>query len=162
MKCVTYLQKSMPIATSTVMKSLSFLSPVCGHKATTQDLLTLTARFHEVRKDHQDRLQLELLLYQSLPDEHFSAISSSDGSTRRLDEFWNDIASLPDSQCVKGLCQLAKFLLLLLHINAFCEGLFSMVQKVKNNGRHWNSDCFKVYVRTQPYRLRQLAAELAA
>ena len=66
-------------------------------------------------------------------------INDENNKRRRIDQYWFEIPLMKEvvTQIPRfpNLSNLAKFLLLILHRNSFCEGVFSTVKKVCTDSR---------------------------
>ena len=139
MKCVKYMQTSMPVFRSKIIKSLTFLRLPERHNATSDELQEIVQRFPKVITN-TDALESEFLEYQATPDDELPAYFDDDGKPFRIDYVWNQISKITVAHTgqprFKHLAHLAKFLLLIPHSNSFCESVFSTIRKICSDGRH--------------------------
>ena len=139
MKCVKYMQTSMPVFRSKIIKSLTFLRLPERHNATSDELQEIVQRFPKVITN-TDALESEFLEYQATPDDELPAYFDNDGKPFRIDYVWNQISKITVAHTgqprFQHLAHLAKFLLLIPHSNSFCESVFSTIRKICSDGRH--------------------------
>lgn len=139
MKCVKYMQTSMPVFRSKIIKSLTFLLLPERHNATSDELQEIVQRFPKVITN-TDALESEFLEYQATPDDELPAYFDNDGKPFRIDYVWNQISKITVAHTgqprFQHLAHLAKFLLLIPHSNSFCESVFSTIRKICSDGRH--------------------------
>ena len=139
MKCVKYMQTSMPVFRSKIIKSLTFLRLPKRHNAASDELQEIVQRFPKVITNI-DALVSEFLEYQATPDDELPAYFDNDGKPFRIDYVWYQISKITVAHTgqhrFQHLAHLAKFLLLILHSNSFCESVFSTIRKICSDGRH--------------------------
>ena len=116
----------------------------------------LTSRFPAViRNEHLDKLQTELLDYQTTSNDDLPLADTY----KRIDQFWLDISKIKDSvtgiQSFPNLSNLARFLLLISHSNSFFEGVFSTVKQILTNSRqNLGKDVRKGHAHSRAYEDR--------
>ena len=90
MKCTKYLQTSMPVLHSEVIKSLTFQK---GHQASTNELEVIMKRFPNViNSSVVNDLKSEFLDYQAAPDKELFAYYDEDDKPIRSDLVWHKIS----------------------------------------------------------------------
>ena len=131
-----YLLNSMPTLRDPLLKCLSiFLRPSERSKIEEEHVSLLIKRFPQVlQTENLHKLHAELLDYQNETASELPSETDSDKVRKRIDLFWFEVSEMKDSitgiQRFPNLSTLARFLLLIPHSNAFCEGVFSTVRKI--------------------------------
>ena len=135
-KCAKYLQTSMPVLKNDVIKSLTLPRLPERHQATLDELMQ---RFSRIITD-MNALESEFLEYQATPDDEFPAYFDEDDKSMLIDNICHQISKQIDLYSgqphFKHLAEFAKFLLLILHSNSYCESIFSTTRKICTDGRH--------------------------
>ena len=128
-KCAKYLQTSMPVLKNDVIKSLTLPRLPERHQATLDELMQ---RFSRIITD-MNALESEFLEYQATPDDEFPAYFDEDDKSMLIDYICHQISKQIDLYSgqphFKHLAEFAKFLLLILHSNSYCESIFSTTRK---------------------------------
>ena len=139
MKCTSYMKSSMSILKDNVIKSLTFLRLPEKHKVSSDDLQVIMERFLKVILDI-NALEPELLEYQAASDSDLPSYFVENGKPVRIDLIWHQISQLTEPHSnqhqFKNLSQLAKFLILILHSNSYCESAFSTISKICTDYRY--------------------------
>ena len=138
-KCVKYMQTSMPVFRSKIIKLLTFLRLPERHNATSDELQEIVQRFPKVITN-TDALESGFLEYQATPDDELPAYFDNDGKPFCIDCVWNQISKITVAHTgqprFQHLAHLAKFLILIPHSDSFCESVFSTIRKICSDGRH--------------------------
>ena len=156
--CTKYLQTSMPLLHSEVIKSFTFLRLPERHQASTNELEVIIKRFPNVinSSDIND-LESEFLDYQAASDKELPGYYDEHDKPVRIDLVWHKISLLKDPFSglprFQHLSKLAKVLLLIPHSNAYCESVFSTIGKICTDGRHnLGKDAKKGHASTSVYK----------
>ena len=126
----------MPVLKNDVLKSLTLPCLPERHQARLDELMQ---RFSRIITDI-NALESEFLEYQATPDDEFPAYFDEDDKSMRIDHIYHQISKQIDLYSgqphFKHLAEFAKFLLLILHSNSYCESIFSTTRKICTDGRH--------------------------
>ena len=132
-KNLSYLVKSVLVLNDDVIKSLTFLRLSDRHKATMNEMSILLKLFLRLGPKNVSDLESELLEFQSRSDSELPPYFDENDKPNRIYTVWMEIAKLKevsmDQPKFGFFPQLAKFLLLIPHLKAFCESIFSTVKK---------------------------------
>ena len=112
-----------------------------GAKSKRNNVSLLIKHFLQVvQTENLHKLHAELLDYQNETARELPSETNSDKVRKRIDLFWLEVSKMRDSitgiQRFPILSTLARFLLLIPHSNAFCEGVFSTVRKILTDSRY--------------------------
>ena len=134
-----YLPKSMSTLRDPLLKCFSiFLRPSERSKIEEEHVSLLIKRFPQiVQTENFHKLHAELLEYQNETATELPSEIDSNKARKRTDLFWLEVKdSITGIQRFPNLSTLARFLLLIPHSNAFCEGVFSTVRKILKDSRY--------------------------
>ena len=131
-RCVTYLRKSMPVLKNDLIKSLTFIRLPDCQKATLNELSILVTRFPKCYSTGGYHSAWNWIFWVPMYIWERATIYLNEHKIpNRIDFTWNEIAKVNDP-CTgqpkfKHLPKLEKFLLLIPHLNVYCERSFSTV-----------------------------------
>ena len=141
-KTFRYLLKSTPFLRDSTLKCLSVFLKPAERVNIKEDHLTLpTTRFPlAIFKDNAGKLQEELLDYQTANETELPKENDENNKCRKIDQYWFEITLMKEVATqippFPNLSNLARFLLLIPHINSFCECVFTTVKKIPTDSRH--------------------------